>query len=416
MNTKFIGIVAILCLAGILAVSAVSAITVTVDKVQVDDTDVVTGTTNTLAVDRNSDVDVEVKLTATADVKNMEVTAFVSGYEYNDVEPISKTTPLFDAEANVTYVKHVSLKFPNNVEGDRYLLRVLVTNRNDVEVIQNFQLKIDLPRHGMQIKDVLFNPETVKSGSALLTTVRLRNQGERDEEDVKVTVSIPQLGLSGTDYIDEIKKDDDEKETEEIYLRIPKCAKPGLYDANIEVKFDDNHKEQSATRTIRVAEDDSCAADQKATPKGSTTITLGSTLESVEAGSSVIFPLTLQNTGSASRSYTLTVSPVEDWATVKVTPSTTVVVEPGQSKNLYLFIAPKKDAALGPKVFTATISSNNEQLQQVSITANVTKGERKFSLAGALEVGLVVLIVILVVLALIVAFSRMKDDKNGKYY
>ena len=63
----------------------------------------------------------------------------------------------------------------------------------------------------------------------MLATVRVENKGQKDEDDVKVTVSIPALGLSATDYIDEVEEDEEE-ETEELFIRMPKCAEAGQYE------------------------------------------------------------------------------------------------------------------------------------------------------------------------------------------
>jgi hypothetical protein len=49
------------------------------------------------------------------------------------------------------------------------------------------------------------------------------------------------LGVSATEYINEIEEDDEEEETEEIFLRIPQCAEPGLYDVEVAVYFAEKH-------------------------------------------------------------------------------------------------------------------------------------------------------------------------------
>lgn len=258
--TKTISMVAVMALLALAFTGVASAISVTINEVQVDDTTVTVGSTNRLDLTRDAEFEVEVRLTAQEAVKDMEVQAFVSGYEYNSGDDrLSSTTALFDAAANVTYVKKLHIKLPDNVERDDYLLRVIATNRNDVELIQNYRLKLDVTRHELKIKDVLFSPAyEIKAGAALLTTVRVENQGERTEKDIKVTVSVPDLGLSATDYIDEIKSVDNEKETEEIYLRMPKCAKPGAYQVKVDLSYNEGHSSVSASRTMQVVEDDSC--------------------------------------------------------------------------------------------------------------------------------------------------------------
>jgi hypothetical protein len=406
-------------LAVLLVAGAANAINVVINEVQVDDTTVSVGATNRLDVERDAEVEIEVRLTASQNVKDMEVQAFFSGYEYNDDTPLSDATPLFDADANVTYVKKLHIRLPDDVEEDDYLLRVIASNRNDAELIQNYRIKLDVPRHSIQVQDIILNPDSrVKAGSALLATVRLDNKGERDEDDVKVTVSIPQLGISASDYIDEIESDDQE-ETEEIYLRVPKCAKPGTYDVAIDVDYDEGHKSASAAQRIEVLADDTCG-DTSVAAKPTTSVAAGSTIQDVNGGEGVIFPIAIQNNGKTSRSYTLSVSGLDSDLGAKVTPGNTVVVDAGQTKTLYLFISPRKDSATGMKPFTATITSGSDTVEQLALTVNVHKPTRSLWdwMATLLKAALVALIVVLVVLALILAFRKAgkKDDAKPQTY
>jgi len=260
--------IASICFAliALLVASAASAITVTIDEVQVDDTVVTLGAVNRLDVTRPSEIEVEIRMSATQNVRNMEIQALISGYEHNRDERIMETTPLFDADANITYVKKLSLRLPDNVKEDDYLLRITATDRNSVELVQNYRLKLDVPRHDLVIEDVILSPsDNLKAGSALLTTVRLENQGEKDEQDVKVTVSMPELGISAADYIDEIDSDDQE-ETEEIYLRVPRCVKAGEYTVDVTVEYNEFHDSFVQSQRIMVVQDDTCNAGSSVVP------------------------------------------------------------------------------------------------------------------------------------------------------
>jgi hypothetical protein len=144
------------------------------------------------------------------------------------------------------------------VQEDNYKVRVVVTDRDGQEVIENYNIKMDVSRHDLQVVDAVFTPSRqVQAGQALLTSVRVENYGEKDEEDVKVTVSVPALGISASDYVDEIESDD-AKETEELYLRVPKCAKPGVYDLTIDVKYNDGFSKTGVKGQIEVVEDPEC--------------------------------------------------------------------------------------------------------------------------------------------------------------
>jgi hypothetical protein len=239
--------------------SASHTIPLLVDQVQVEDVELTPDSVNRLDLERNQEFDVEVHLRTIEDVSDVEIRAFISGFEYNDVQPISDHIGPFDFDANITYVKHLKLTLPDEVDEDDYKLRIVITDRNGGEVVENYNLKVDVPRHALKIEDVVLSPSgEAKAGTALLATVRLENKGEKDEEDVKVMVSVPELGISATEYLDEIESDDDEEETEEIFLRLPKCAEPGQYMLKVEVWYNEGHDKVTGATKLSVVENESC--------------------------------------------------------------------------------------------------------------------------------------------------------------
>ena len=256
---------------------AVSAISVYGQQVPVDITEVKLDNVeleqsfagfNRLDVDRGQEVTVEVQLEAFANQDNVQLTAFVSGYEYNDVEPMSVSSHVFRVQEGVKYVKKLKITIPNQVDVDEYKLRIMITDRNNFEQSQTYDLKIDTKRHDLKVKDILLFPEAdVKTGTALLARVRLENYGQKNENDVKVSVRIPELSASAVDYINEIRASHEE-ETEEMYIKLP-CAKPGEYVARIDVSYDNGHQSLSSSRPVHVTEGDLCK--QTASPTASTT-------------------------------------------------------------------------------------------------------------------------------------------------
>lgn len=252
---KLLGMISLMLFA-VLAAGAVSAVP-TIDRVEVDDTTLNQNQVNYLSVETGSTITVDVWLTSTEDNNNVRVEAFITGSENDDV---SDKTDLFRVEPNSTYKKTLTLALPADTDEDKYSLRIIVSDRNGQERIQNYNLVLDEPRHDLEIKDVLFYPESyVTAGQALLTTVRVENFGQKDENDVKVTVSIPELGVSASDYIDSVDSDDQE-DTEEMYIRVPSTAKTGEYQVKIDVWYNDGHDVVSTTQMVSIQ----AAPEQKA--------------------------------------------------------------------------------------------------------------------------------------------------------
>ena len=140
MNNKFkVLSVLMLFLIGILSVGA-QALPLVVDEVRVEGTDLAPSPqVNWLDLERDQEIEVRVEITALADLEDVEIIAFISGYEYSDYEPMSDSSHVFDVEADVTYVKRLDLRLPSRVEEDKYLLRIIISDRAGAEIIESKQ-------------------------------------------------------------------------------------------------------------------------------------------------------------------------------------------------------------------------------------------------------------------------------------
>lgn len=411
------GIVATLVVLFLLAATAVQALPVRIDAVKVNDVSLSPNTVNRLDVERGDTIDIEVILTGTDAGNNVEVEAFISGFEFNDIERVSDTTGLFDVLTNVTYVKRLSIPLPDTLEKDDYKLRIIVSDRNNNEVLQNYNLKIDVPRHLVRVKDILLTPENeITAGGALLVSVRVENLGATEEEDVKVKVALPALGVSATKYVDEVDRDDD-SETEEVYLRLPECAEAGIYDVVATVYYAEGHRTITGSSKINILKNELCDGEgvvSAVTPPSKVIINVGSGFETVEPGSTAVFPITVTNNGRSSRSFSF-IPAAGDWASLKVSPTTTVVLGAGKSHTAYVFVTPDAAVTDGAHVVTTSISSSGEVFEQVALTVNVDTPEdtsgTSFTLKRALEIGLVVLLVLLIIVGVIVGFSMLRDEE-----
>lgn len=232
---------------------------VEVTEAQMDDVVIEPYGSTQLSVERGQEVELELHLESHREAKDVEIQAFITGYEHNNIEQIKSMIGPYDFYENTTYVKKMNLALPDDLEEDEYWLRVFISDRDSEETNLYYVLKLDVPRHELQIEDVILSPSgTVDAGSALLASVRVQNRGEKDEENVKVTVSLPELNVKASEYIEEIESGDDEVETEELYLRLPRCADPGEYAMRIDVLYNNDHEQTSALTKITVAENEAC--------------------------------------------------------------------------------------------------------------------------------------------------------------
>jgi uncharacterized membrane protein len=361
---------------------------------------------------RDDELEVKVKINALEDDSHIVVKAEIDGLDHDEDFAEDETDP-FSVKEGRTYYKTLNLKLPARMDVDQYALRIEVSNRaHEDEVEAVAMLDVVTPRDAINIRDVIFSPDgVVKAGRALLTNIRLKNIGERDQEGVRVRVSIPALGVSDSDWIDEVE-DEDSVTSEELYMRIPQCAEAGEYEVEVVVEYDDGDKEVSQTETIIVVENEVCEVQGEDGDAGQTVIAVGSDTQDVIAGESgVVYPLSLSNTGSAAKTYEISVKS-GDWADVKVSPNV-FVLEGSKTKMVYVYVSANEDASVGEQTFGIEVKSGEEVLQEVVLSANVVESVNAgWDLKKGLEVGLVVIVVLLVIVGLVVGFRRLREDEE----
>lgn len=382
---------------------------------------------NRLSYERGDVLDIRVMVwneESNVTYRDVEVMGFITGYEFNRMEPMSDTAAIFDIDPNVKYRRHLSIPVPTAVEEDDYKLRIVISDRNSGTVVKEYALRLDAPRRGFEIMDVIFSPGVVvEAGRALLTTVRVENKGKMSEDSVKVSIAIPELGISASDFINRVRSQDSES-TQEMYMRIPVCAPAGNYKAVLEVRYNSLREAMYEQTVITVVESDSCPGvvreDKKpAADTPSTVISVGSTVQALTMGEApALYPLTVKNNGRNAVAYTVSVEGTSDFAQAEINPVSTFVLNPGDSQAAYVLLRPIADAAVGQRIFTVTVKAGDEVLKQIPLTAIVEESEKVTSgtlgVREALEIGLIVLVVLLIILAVVVGVKKLKkDDEDG---
>lgn len=361
-------------------------------------------------VDEGDTLKIKVKLEnkGTTSISDIEVEAEIRGYEYDQLED---STTLFDLDAGAnSWTDELSIKLPKKLDNDVYSLRVTVTDKNSKEVSKTYILNVNPTRHGLDVKDVVFSPGTsVKAGRSLLATVLIDNFGGKQEEDVKVTLEVPDLGLSVSEYVDKIDADD-RKTSEELFLKLPQCVKEGDYAAEVSLEYDEG-KTVSKNFQLHVLEEEKCAA-----PADKLILTVGPESQNIVVDQKAVYPIALTNAGSSAKTYALELVG-GDWAASSLSENL-VVLEPGKTKVVYAYLTANEKATSGEKVATLSVKSDNNVLKTIYLKANVVE-QKAGSLRNYVEIALIVLVVVLVIIGLIIGFSRLKkneDQEEDKTY
>jgi hypothetical protein len=253
MKTKMFSVIAFLLIA-VLATS-VSALNVRIDEVQINNFEIQPNSANDLAVNRDGELEIDVKVTFLEATQHASVEAEINGVDHYTLEDESRSR---DFAENDSTIFNLKIDLPDDVDEDDYTLLLKVQDR-DASFTQDYKLRVRNPQTSLKVKDIRLFPRTVEAGSYLLSTVRVENLGEADEDDVKVTLSVPELGLSTSSFINEVDVDEEE-DSEEMLLFIPECSRSGDYEVQVDVLYDDRHESTSASEIVKVLKG-TCSAD-----------------------------------------------------------------------------------------------------------------------------------------------------------
>jgi len=385
-------------------------------SVEVNGEDVFPDDVSPEVVERGESLDIKVRLEANQDMEDVQITAILTGYHRS--ERLVDMTKTFDLQEGDRDSFYLTLDIPDDWdiekgEDDIVMLRILVTDDSHDTFDEVYKLRFEPKRDSVVIKDIILDPYgSVEAGRGLFASVRVKNMGEKDEEGVKVTASIPALGLKATEYIDELEEDESTT-SEDMFLRIPSCTEEGEYVLRATVVYADGDEETSEQTTLQILASPECGVVKPGNDE-KTVVTVPGKQDVIKGTSGTVYPIILENRGVTDRSYELTVSGLDTWATYRFDPGTFVLLSAGETQTAYLYVTPKEDAPEGEKVFMVSVETAGDQ-KQVALTANVLEGDNSVlgewgSVKKGLEIGLIVLVVLLVVLILIIGFNKLKGD------
>ncbi|MBS3162937.1 hypothetical protein J4467_03345 [Candidatus Woesearchaeota archaeon] len=207
----------------------------------------------TVYVERGENVDIYVYFTGTGDTTDVNVKAWIGGYEYDNVQA---TSGMFDVEDGISYRQKLSLELPEDLNAEQeYTLYVEIYDDVDSETY-TADLLVSRERHLLSIVDVL--TEDVDAGDYTTVTVRLSDMGDHKEEDIKVTVSVPELGIEKSTFLDELTSDEidneDEESSEDVSLtfQIPECAENGEYEVDVTVEYNNGYSSLEESTSLSV--------------------------------------------------------------------------------------------------------------------------------------------------------------------
>ncbi|MBT3323788.1 hypothetical protein HN681_05080 [archaeon] len=325
-------------------------------------------------VERGDSAQITVHLEGTGDTTDVKIKTWIGGYEFDTIEEYTET---FDIENGVSYRKTLYLDIPEDldVSSNEYTLHVEVYDSQERET-EEYSLFFEAERHNILVKDIILSSSSVSEGDYLGVKVRLDNQGEMDEEDLRVTVSIPELGISNREYLDDLEVDE-EADVSTVYLTIPEGVSEGVYEIKVEVEYNDGNTEVEDSNYLRINSD--------ATVYDENAVVSFQTIKDLEVNEDSSFKVQVSNLGESSKTFYLTVSGMDADYTESVT------VPAGSSSELYYTLSPEES---GYQSVLVEVSSEDGVVEQKLFNTDVDEESNFWPLAvgGAFAVFVILLI------------------------
>ena len=240
-NVLLIPFVAVLTL---MIVSFASAVTFTVDQVEVDGAVM----DNNLAVSGFSAgnvVPVRVWFYADEDQSNVEIEVEFQGYD--ETETVSQDFGFIENGTNYRS-KIFNVRIPNDVDdaSEDTVLYVTISSKEG-EIRESYALKLQRESYELDVLAVDYSSK-ISAGDVFPVSVVVKNSGYGFTEDNFVVVSIPALSISARGYVGDLASSEDysndnhedDAVQKTVYLKIPADAASGVYEMEIAVYNDDS--------------------------------------------------------------------------------------------------------------------------------------------------------------------------------
>jgi len=374
--------------------SCVSALDVSIDKVEIND-QVLDG--STVAVFAGESLPVKVFFTAHENAPDIRVKAWISGYR-DAIEAVSERIRLLNGSS---YAKTLLLEVPADLDlSEKHSLYIRMEDNTDF-VEKQYTLVMQRESYTAELLQVE-GSETVKAGSEMEITLVLKNKGYEELEDLKVSAKILETGDAVNAYLGDLPAvDSDEKEDtieKSVVLRIPSNLESGIY--TLEVKVSNADFESKVVKKITVYG-----------LRDTTRVLVAGKDQVFKTGESGEWNFEIVNLGKETRVYEIVPETSEKFA-ARVSPST-VIVREGESKSIKVEASAENEGVYN---FAVRITSEGKLVGKMLLSAKVEKGFFDSSTILAIALAVVFAVLLIVLIVLLTRKPKKADELEESYY
>lgn len=324
-------------------------------------------------------------------------------------------TDEFDLSDDEEEEKILNIEIPDDADEGDYTLFVRAESDEGCLFEEEYDLEVVRDEDNLKLDKVGFDSE-VEAGEDFNIAVTILNNGQNDQEDVRVMVAIDDLDLSQkSQYFD---VEEDEKITQYFTLGIPSDADEGEYTLTVEITGEEVTVEKDFIIKITgEVEDDEEEAGVE--------ITVEEPEMNLVAGKGGIFKITVENEGNSLETFTFSAAGTIGWATHSIEPGV-ATIDKGESEDIFLYVSPREDAEENSYPISFYVKQDGQILESISLTANVAEkgGFEDFGDLSAEQMGVWIFIVVIIIIAILFSVwtyttaTAAKKGKKGKekYY
>lgn len=395
---------------GAISGGASRGLDISIDSIEVESKVVAENENNFVIIgEGKKELDLRVRLTSLEDIEDAHIDA-VLAFENGDV--VADATTTFDIADGDSLVKKLELPLIGRFEQNSFKLKVKVVDAEGDSEEKIYGLKISQKKFPFVVSSISLSPESnVQAGKNLAVKLNFKNSGVVPLDGINAVISMPELGVSSTKFIGQIKNSDNLAEiSDEFILKILDNVPTGTYTVRAEITSQFGGESEIREIPVFIL---GTGEQNRQIFNDKLVINVPTLKQNIKNdGSEVVYPIILTNEGKDANAYTLLLDGA-NWADLRLSDANTFIIKPKESKTINIFASSKENAA-GEQIFLVTIQSNDKVLKQLPLKGNVVpaKGLLASKLKNFLEIVLIGFVVLLVAVGVFFGVKRLMQNNS----
>jgi hypothetical protein len=170
------------------------------------------------------------------DLEIEDIEVEVTIIDVDDGSDLDEDISFKDLEVDEDDTEKISITLPFVLEDDDYDIELRITGETsegiEQEIIINYDLNIDKEKHDLKFTKLNLDSDSSCSNAKNVLSLEVSNLGEKDEDDVRLSVKSQELNIDFAERFDIDEGDSDDTYKKELHFSIPNIQ-PGDYNIDL---------------------------------------------------------------------------------------------------------------------------------------------------------------------------------------